>query len=576
MQLSARLHVWPWSCNSNAADETIDLAKNREHIAFYGSPVISLPDDAVIILPSRHEKLHPLGGSFLLPYSNRPHRLFEMPQSMAHSDTNNNSLSITLREYAEVGHWKVELSIEGGMPRYEGFNEKGNSKDSFLFTIILGWFSFFDEMLAKAHGVNKANNRLQWRIVRDCLVDLRKKDTEPFRSIIVDIAEKMYFSLSEIVRSARRVLARERRLLHPGQINETDSACLQWFIRQPGRTMAEKAGQRQVIMAVVRHETLNLHENRVLKDFLERCRNAGKKYIGNAVAMNPAFGTSESVRKVQSLVTICNQLIKDPHFTDVVPPVPGTPPNYVLLNDIRYRRVWYWYQRLLKQEQEQDKIWDWQSRTWADIGRLLMSVAIIVWLEQSNAIGSFRLSALYEGSLRVLNEQLLGSRTIAGSETGPLYMERIVKGTPEFQAVLEIVHSEQAFEHPIASRLGASGGQTYLVVRPLTKNRRPRVLIVWTVHTAASRQIPSWEEIGKSALTALGNHQFLINMARTDSSPDLFGLVFCSNRHAHRSGIEFEDKNLLLLSIPTSPEEWMTAVEDVALALDDMLERMTL
>ena len=574
LRIPARFHFWPWSCATG--EETLDLFAGEVEFPFYGSPVISLTKEAEIYLPSRHERFHPLGPSFLPPYSPGSCHLFEIPHGTITGTKHNFGLSIHNRIDGDIVRQKVILSAKGMKSRWnDGINELGSRQDSLLYRTVLSWSTRFDHLLDKAHDSNQLNELLGWNTVRKYLEEWKQEEREPFRAIIVDIAEKMHRHLPEAVRSARRVLLRERRLLPAGKIEETDSACLHWYIRQPGRSMAEKAGPRQRLLGVARQETYNLHENRILKDFLNRCTLEGKRYIANARSENPAFTTSKRVINVQSLSSLCTHLIMTPHLEDVDAPNLSSPPNYVLLHDIRYRRVWHWYQRLLRQEKEKDRFWDWQSRTWADIARLLVSVAIILHLEQLAGNRSLRLTALYEGALRVRSEQILGSRAAAGSETGPLLVERIAEGGKVLKrAILEIVHPEQAKEHPIASHLGATGGHLYLVLRPVNGKAQPCVLIVWAVHTAASASIPSWGGIGESAVRALGSHQALLNMARINPSPILRGLVLCSKFEAEASGIEAEHEKLLLVSIPTTPGAWMDAAESITLSLDDMLEKM--
>jgi hypothetical protein len=293
------------------------------------------------------------------------------------------------------------------------------------------------------------------------------------------------------------------------------------------------------------------------------------------LAENPAYTNAKRVQIVQVLASLCHQLGAVSQFEDVTAPNSATPPNYVLLNDVRYRRVWYWYQRLLRHDQEKDRLWDWQSRTWADISRLLVSTAIIWHLKECDR-GALRISALYQGSLKVRGEQLLGCRAAAGSETGPLHIERIKDGATGNQWVLEIVHPEQAEHHPIGRHLGATGGHLYLVARPLGRSTSPQVLILWAAHTAASASatVPSWNDISDSAVKALQGHQVVLNMARMRDVPKLHGLVLCSNLGTVKSDIKTYRDGLQIVSVPTKPWLWMSAVEDIALVLDAVLEEM--
>jgi hypothetical protein len=340
--------------------------------------------------------------------------------------------------------------------------------------------------------------------------------------------------------------------------------------------MAEKAGPRQRLLAIARQETHNLHENRILKDFLLRCNHVGKRYIANAFVENPAYVTSTRVQCVRLLASLCVQLYLSPQLLDVTAPDPATPPNYVLLNDIRYRKVWYWYKRLLRQEQEKDCFWDWQARTWADIARLLISVAIRSLQKKCDG---FKLTEIYQGSLRIRDEQILGCRTAAGSETGPLLIEFIRENRLSNQWVLEIVHPEQAEYHPIAKYLGATGGHLYLVLRPLGRDVSPQVLIIWAVHTAASSSIPSWKDIGESAENALTQHQSFLNMARIPFALKLYGLVLCSSIDAIKSDIvsASENDSLFLVTVPTKPGDWIMAIEKVIdIVLNTLLDKMLL
>lgn len=570
MHVAAQVHFWPWS--SIAAEETVNLVDSEAIFPFYGSPVISLSVEADIYLPARHERFHPLGPAFSPPWSRDRCRLFETPHGTVANTSRSGALSIHNKEGGNVVRRSIRL-VPQGIQQRDIYDKEGNAQDSPLARMVMEWSSYFEEVLERARQGNEKNERLEWQSVLDHLKKLGIESAEPMRALIVDIAYEMHKKLPEIVRAARRALFRERRLLPASRAEETDIACLLWYIKQPGQSMAEKVGPRQRLLGVARQETYNLHENRILKDFLERCAAAGSRYRANAVTENPSYSRSKRVQSVQTLASLCKQLGAVPHFEDVSSPNSSTPPNYVLLNDIRYRRVWYWYKRLLRQEQEKDRLWDWQSRTWADIARLLVSSAII-WHLNDLQSKELRFSTLYQGALRVRGEQLLGCRSAAGSETGPLRIACIRNGLIGDQWVLEIVHPEQAEHHPITLHLGATGGHLYLVVRPLAHNKSPKVVILWAVHSTAATDIPPWGDIGLSAEKALQKHQIALNMSRIKNAPELHGLVLCSSLTAAKSEIEAELNNLHLVTAPTKPWQWMSAVEDIALVLDDVLEQM--
>ena len=101
MRLIPLLHTWPWSFSSDQPDETIDISSYTKSVDFRGSPVISLTEDAIITLPSGNEDFLPLGPPFIPPYSERPHRLFEIPQGIGdHSEKSR--FKISFRENNEI------------------------------------------------------------------------------------------------------------------------------------------------------------------------------------------------------------------------------------------------------------------------------------------------------------------------------------------------------------------------------------------------------------------------------------------------------------------------------------------
>jgi hypothetical protein len=269
----------------------------------------------------------------------------------------------------------------------------------------------------------------------------------------------------------------------------------------------------------------------------------------------------------------------DPVFESIDLPIPGTPPNYVLQNDLRYREVWNWYKRLLKREKEEDQIWDWQPRTWADAMRLFVGAALELgrrprgaWQGMSNGVVFEQLAS---ASLRLTSEQHLGSRIIPGSEPGPFLLTRVTHGRQGMQAVLEVVHPDLAQEHSQIRLLGRTGGHLYLVVHPLGPiNNRKKVLILWSVNGAGVTQAPVWEEIAHSAWKALQHHYVFLSSRRT-GFPELKGMVVISRLESlqatFRSG---GGERLPVLEAPADPRGWESAVEELAIGLEAIFGEM--
>jgi hypothetical protein len=100
----------------------------------------------------------------------------------------------------------------------------------------------------------------------------------PPSALIVRIARRLPPVLETICAKPRRVLRRERVLTPIAQIQELDVASLRWISRQPGRTLAEKAGHKQQLQSVRRFENADILENRVVREFLILCILAARRY----------------------------------------------------------------------------------------------------------------------------------------------------------------------------------------------------------------------------------------------------------------------------------------------------------
>ena len=204
-------------------------------------------------------------------------------------------------------------------------------------------------------------------------------------SLIVRIARDTSAALKDIVENPRVVLRREHEQVPLDRLQELDIHSLQDFARRPGRTAAMKAGRRQRLTGVVREETPNTFENRVVRSFVELAVRSARQYKEEMCARwprrveceskNPVRETdcSERVRTVYSFDLFCQQLLRSATFSTVTRmSEPATVPNYVLQQNPRYLNIWKYYQRLLRQEDVEADVWRWRRRCWADLLRFQM------------------------------------------------------------------------------------------------------------------------------------------------------------------------------------------------------------
>jgi hypothetical protein len=482
-----------------------------------------------------------------------------------------NSIKTEIRIRTKNSIATVRLLPQGARPRL--VEHATEEEETELARAVLAWSQFFDDLIEKAQEIGH-EAKLPWSEIEEFMLKIAADAAEPRMALIVDIAERMYARLPLVVNAARKILLRERRMVPAGRVAETDTACLRWIARQPGETVPQKAAvNRQRLLGIARRESFDTLENRILKDFLHRCTQEGHRYMNAEVGDDERLQQSTRARKVRQYRRLCNGLQQTPHMDSVAAPPPAPRPNYVLQNDYRYKQIWHHYIRLLRREDEEDRIWDWQARTWADVGRLLVNTAIYK-LSRRTGHGSHRglcLEELLASAIQPRREQRLGGRIVAGSEPGPFMVNRRGQGRGR-AAILEVVHADQAGEHPATRLLGRLGGHLYLVLTPLAGGRRS-VVVVWAVHTAGADTHPDWEDIGSSAGRALQLHAHALDDYRDPHLPILRGFVVASDMESKAADLHLgKDGGLHLIQVTIDQRCWEDALVGIELAIEDILE----
>jgi hypothetical protein len=190
--------------------------------------------------------------------------------------------------------------------------------------------------------------------------------------IIVRQARRLLPTLDLLDRAPRRILRRTQRMMPLSRVQEIDRKAMTWLIRQPGETIAERAGNRQRIQAVAREENFNTLENRVLLSYARIAGEIAREYAGKHVA---ASGSAR-VKLVTAYGKRCKLL--DVDFVDrgVLEANADVTPNFVLQTNPNYRKIWDAWQALLKRRRILDDLWRWQTRSWEEFCALVTIVAL--------------------------------------------------------------------------------------------------------------------------------------------------------------------------------------------------------
>lgn len=197
-------------------------------------------------------------------------------------------------------------------------------------------------------------------------------DSDPRMDIIVRHATQLSRTLDELDRAPRRVLRRTHEMVPLGRVQEMDRRAMSWLVRQPGETLAERAGDSQRVLAVTRQENFDTLENRVVRAYAELAGHVARDYLER----NSRKRLSRRVLKVKEFGKRAKRLGRDLASRGVRRAEPGVTPNFVLQQNPRYHAVWEAWQELLTRERLLDELWSWQPASWEEFCALALMVAI--------------------------------------------------------------------------------------------------------------------------------------------------------------------------------------------------------
>lgn len=215
-----------------------------------------------------------------------------------------------------------------------------------------------------------ANPARLWETLRQFWTETDK--TPPQMAVIVAQARDLAGTLAEIEKHLRHVLRRTHRQLPIARVQELDRRAMLWLARQPGTTLAERAGDTQRILAVARTENFDTLENRVLRAYAELARRHARDYLER----NRTKRQSTRAREVEAFGRRCKRLARDLVERGVGRAEPGITPNYVLQQNPRYHQIWQGWQDLLKNVRRADELWRWQARSWEEYCALVLMVSL--------------------------------------------------------------------------------------------------------------------------------------------------------------------------------------------------------
>ena len=559
-EVKTAIYPFPWSVSN--PKQRVDLNVNRRDqvVVFFGTPVILTPPGTQLFLTGKSIPLPILGPALI----NNRGQLFEVPHGFL-AKSSLPSVELTLREQSHNSRLSFVLRGAIDAPEQserENIDSRQISDSVLLHRLIMSWIDIINEILGILSHV-QSDDRHPSRAWTDiaALLLRKKEQSEPRMALIVWIAMQMGKEIADICMRPRRILFRTRQAQRMDRIQEVDGTCLRWLARQPGLTIPQKAGAKQELLSIVRKETHDTLENRILKDFLKRCKHVALEYLGD----QRNFHQSKRYKTVQGFKTLCGRLLINSPISNVQSISRIVKPNYVLQCGQRYRKIWDLYQRLLHQDQEFDEAWTWQSRLWTDISRLLAAVALTSNSEKSE----LKIYPFTNSKAKFRAEQLCGTWLIPDSIAGPCFFEYDGK-----TFIIELINSYNAIEHEVCQHLGKLGGHLYALITDI--DSRKKVLIVfWAIHGAGSNAMPDLKQIAESASNSLFyNYENLKQLYA--AVPQIAGCILVSTLSDITKPQTFmpekQPAKVQVIQLPSRPEQWHDALDYIQIFLVEALD----
>jgi len=200
-------------------------------------------------------------------------------------------------------------------------------------------------------------------------------ETEPLveeaqEPLIVSMEREAHRTLRDLRTRLTRHLQREPRMQKLSRVQELDPYCLRHLIHQPGRNVAEKAGQRQEIMGVYRKESHDSWENRFVKSFASLLISEGQRYVASRSKRHSPL--------VRGFVHSLSSLVTDPSFAEVrTMSAASVRLNNVLLRRPDYHKVYRAYRAYLARKRQIERLWPCRAQAFADWLFLHIAAALV-------------------------------------------------------------------------------------------------------------------------------------------------------------------------------------------------------
>ncbi len=549
-EIIVKTYPWEWEFKSSRS-----INGAVQDYSFLGSVLLEVPQDDLNQLNLLTE-YSCIGRKY---YKNhRWYMLVAMPYSEHNSSIENN------------------LCIEWAKIRFKNFHYLGDQNFSEeLKECLKSWIGFFDYLAYKSDP-NNVNVKFEHELFRyddlpEIIVKMVQEDEEIYKPLIVTISNEFTKFLPLVLSGIRKTLKREDRLQKLDKVNEVNVNSLRWLVKQPGKSIFQKAAANDSkILAVVRTENYDLLENQVLKDFLRRCILACTNFLKE----NHKSSNEDLVKHFEQQ---CIDGLHRAEFTYVRRPAAAIVPNYVLQNDLRYRKVWQYYQDLLRHNRRVDNLLHWLYITSSDLSCLLMASALYVLPNENSSNPNFTLELIATSNLKIRKENRQGVLLDHSLPPGSFYLcgssgrEYVIDFISDVNSI-PITSRQDDLYNTAAQTASILGTKSCILCTPLNEDDKPYLILLYSLNNALSTHEDNAEvasQILKSSESCINDYELL-----ELQEWHLLSLTFNYELKVTPSAFNEEKEHALLCHVPMQIGQWRNVSEQVQMAVTSLLNRV--
>lgn len=297
-----------------------------------------------------------------------------------------------------IDHGEASSLIQRGLLHRPPDNFDGQPNEALHLDALINWMVHsFQELGHTELGEEDANTaamvRRTWKKAKETWIN--PKTDEPIMELIIKMAQDKHLTraLHAIGVSPRRILIRVREPTSVGRVQEMDPVCIRHYAKLPGNSPVQKAGARQLLLAVQRRPSFDTLENKVatwtMAALQKRAEAWRRKQTKVAMAGTRSRAVGQLAKDSHSLLDSEN--LRDIRHGTLAHPASA---NYPLTMEPRYKLAYKAYRELLRYQKIKDDAWTWRRPLWCEtVSQLINCCLLGLWPDATLSTPFYRKEA---------------------------------------------------------------------------------------------------------------------------------------------------------------------------------------